>query len=76
MAFDIQLEQVYRFRSRQYLIELRGYYLKKLSPILGAATLEPRCPTIALKFPRLNEYRFSRDVRERCLKTFELDSRQ
>jgi len=74
MAFDIQLEQVYRFRSWQYLIELRGHYLKTLSPIPGAATRELRCA--ALKFPWLNEYRFSRDVRERCLKTFELDSRQ
>ena len=76
MTLDVQLEQVYRFRSWQQLIELGGYYLKKLSPIPGAATLKLRSSTIALKLPWLYEYRFARGVRERCLRTFELNSGQ
>ena len=41
MTLDVQLEQVYRFRSWQQLIELRGYYLKKLSPIPGSTFAPP-----------------------------------
>src|SRR2546422_657151 len=47
MALDVQLEQVYRFRSWQHVIELGGHYLKRLSPIPGETTLKLRSSTTA-----------------------------